>query len=220
MFGHKKVWSQGAWQRRPNYQPQEKKNVMSWFDCRMWSSQLRMEAWATWKRQRVASVYRQIGNAPVEHLAKLFSGTVDLNRHSLFFWGFPMASLSPVMVLAPASQGCWFHGSACVKATPHLSGIVLLSSDPSGKLMALLNIFLCTQYVEMHLFVRLLLTGPRGTNSSNSPVKNSVRFVDAYSRPPPPPPLLSSMRQSCDSQLFRISPMTAAVRTVLLCFCI
>lgn len=71
-----------------------------------------MEAWTTWKRQSVASVLRQIGSAPGEHASILFSGTVDRNRHSLFFWGFPMASLSPVMVLAAASQGCWFHGGA------------------------------------------------------------------------------------------------------------
>lgn len=89
----------------------------------------------TWKRQSVASVFRQIGRTPGERVSILFSGTVDRKRHSLFFWGFPMAPLSPVMVLAPASQGCWFHGGACedfVKAA-HLSGIVLLSSDPSGK---------------------------------------------------------------------------------------
>lgn len=72
-----------------------------------------MEVWATWKRQSVASVYRRRGSAPGEHVSILFSGTVDRKRHSLFFWGFPMALLSPVMVLAPASQGCLFQGG-CV----------------------------------------------------------------------------------------------------------
>lgn len=72
-----------------------------------------MEPWAPWKRRSVASVFRQIGRAPGERVSILFSGTGDRERHSLFFWGFPMASLSPVMVLAPASQGCWFHGGAC-----------------------------------------------------------------------------------------------------------
>lgn len=47
-----------------------------------------------------------------------------------------------------------------MRATAHLSGIVLLSSDPSGKVMLPLNSFVCTQNVEIHTFVRLSLTEP------------------------------------------------------------
>lgn len=47
-----------------------------------------------------------------------------------------------------------------MRATAHLSGIVLLSSDPSGKVMLPLNSFVCTQNVEIHIFVRLFFTEP------------------------------------------------------------
>lgn len=115
----------------------------------------RMEAWVTWKRQSVASVFRQIGRAPGERVSMLFSGTVDRRRHSLFFWGFPMASFSPVMVLAPASRGCWFRGGACedLWKKQHI-GLVLcycLLTLPA-KVMLPLSSFVCTQYVEIHGF--------------------------------------------------------------------
>lgn len=90
---------------------------------------------------------------PGEHVSILFSGTVDRNCHSLFFWGFPMASLSPVMVFPPASLvlvsvGC-VRGPA--KATTHLSGIVLLFSDPYVMVMGSLISYVC-KYTDLYQF--------------------------------------------------------------------
>lgn len=86
-------------------------------------------------------------------VAILFSGTVDRSRRSLFFWGFPMASLSLRLwfwLLRHRSVG--FVGGARAKATAHLSGVVLLSADPSSKVMLPLIGFGCAQCVEIHVF--------------------------------------------------------------------
>lgn len=64
-----------------------------------------------------------------------------------------MASLSPVMVFAPASlvlvSGGCVRGLA--KATTHLSGIVLLSSDPYIMVMGSLISYVC-KYTDLNQF--------------------------------------------------------------------
>lgn len=74
-----------------------------------------------------------------------------------------MASLSPVMVFPPASLvlvswGCVW---GLAKATAHLSGIVLLSSDPYVKVMGSLISHVC-KYTDMYQFQYIVSSVPIG----------------------------------------------------------
>lgn len=62
-----------------------------------------------------------------------------------------MASLSPVMVFPPASLVLvsWGCVLGFAKATAHLSGIVLLSSDPYVKVMGSLINYVC-KYTDLY----------------------------------------------------------------------